>query len=49
MSLYLVCMRHRATPLMKQAVRGMVVDMSRSLRSVAVSRWVMARLWLDRA
>ena len=42
-------MRHRAMPLMKHAVRGMVVDISRSLRSVAVSRWVMARLWFDRA
>lgn len=44
-----MCIRHRAMPLTRQAVRGMVVDMSRSRRSVAVSRWVMARLWLDRA
>ena len=37
-------MRQRAMPLTRQAVRGMVVDMSRSLRSVAVSRCVIARL-----
>ena len=29
-----------------QAVRGMQVERRRSLRSVLVSRWVMATLWL---
>ena len=41
-----ITVSHRDTNLTMQAVRGMQVERRRSLRSVLVSRWVMATLWL---
>ena len=40
----LVCIMQRAKPEIKQAAKGMQVDIKRSLRSDLVSRWVMAML-----